>query len=235
MVSFDPDEIDRLLAAADSVPAEQVDEYRESFPQDTSQIEPAERLQRCVVCEREYALTNRYWHLDSNTDTGFKTICKECRKTVNNEELAKDVQRMVTDIDAGALALLNSMIRSDARTRSSRIPHANELYEALMGAFGGTLGFAHHCMANYLASKPGSTVRSRMITQIINLGLECTKAGATSKAVSELTDEELEKEMAEALESSVQATVFRLFPGSVVDGTATPTPPQDAEPHANAS
>jgi len=152
-------------------------------------------VQECRECALEFPLTLDHWHRDAAERTGFRTICKACRK--KKIETARDT----TIIDAVG-RLDTRIVESLAATptdKFSRIPHSAEIFESIMELFGGPKGFAMHYMATFASSKPGSSIRQKMLRDMLLLSNKVTEMGASTKDLRELSQEELEHEMTEVI------------------------------------
>jgi hypothetical protein len=130
-------------------------------------------------------------HYDRKGDTadGFRDVCKLCRK----EERESKTQAMVPvmrEIEDQALDVLSKI---STQTKGLSVPHMAELFEAMMEAFEGPAGLARHCLATFLASKPGGPVRQKILSDIIRLGQKTTETGMAQVAMDKLTTEELEE------------------------------------------
>jgi len=160
--------------------------------------------QECRVCEKSLPQTADWFHRDSSTPSGFREVCKTCRK--QKEDIARDkaIVQKVRELDLKTLEILSS----PHSPKQTRIPHQAEMYEKLMIGFGGPEGFTQHFIANFLASKPGTAIREKMLRAILNLSKDVTQVGATSKDLKALSDDELEKEVEEAATIALQLHVI---------------------------
>ena len=146
---------------------------------------PEEQIRECDQCFREMPLTPTNYHRDATKPDGFKSTCKDCRNKASRDKDNKVIDNRIKKLDEEGANLISNLLQG-----GSKIPHMAETYQRLLEVFGGSMGFAQHYMANYLSTTPGSAGRTRI------LNVEVSKSGAAKKSLEEITDEELDLEIA---------------------------------------
>lgn len=165
-------------------------------------IAPVES-QVCGACERSYPLTSKFWHRDSDSETGYRVVCKQCRQTLATTAAADRLNSTLSDIERRALDTLGRLSSKEHFENGSAIPHLNELYESMISAFGGADGLGMHLMATFLASKPGSKQRVQILQSLLRVSERCTEIGAVDKPLAVLTDDEIDLEIGKRIRPMV--------------------------------
>jgi len=153
----------------------------------------ADKVQVCRLCSNPYPLTEDFYHKDEREPLGFQLACKECRKLESSSTENRRVRAVMHDLEGDVIENLGRAALRD----SSKVPSAASLYESIISHFGGADQFAKHFVADYLAAKPGSAIREKMLRGVVNLSVSVTKAGMADEDVSKLTDKELQERQAE--------------------------------------
>lgn len=153
-------------------------------------------VQRCRICDEVFPLTHDHWHKDSHQPSGFQNACKDCRRAEQNLVTNKRAVDAIEQLDDQLLEGLGAV---DRTLGVSNIPHASELFEHIMRAFGGPEMYAQHLAATYVAAKPGSSIREKILRQISNIGLKLTLSGHTEDDVRSMSDGEIEDRLKKAL------------------------------------
>lgn len=149
-------------------------------------------IKTCTQCGQDLPATDQYFDQDATKDDGLRTVCKQCRCAVREEnELRKRDQRLQM-VDDAAYNLLNNVARG-----GSDVPHVAEVYQRLMDVFDGAGGYATHFMAQYLEAKPGSTTRTKMLELLMRLGMKVSESGAAKIPVEMMNNVDLQNEVAE--------------------------------------
>jgi len=97
------------------------------------------------------------------------------------------------------------------------VPHISELLERTMTLFGGSGGFAQALVKQFFDATPGSAARTRILETLTKLTVQTSEMGASKKPLELWSDEELEGELNQRLET--MAATWR-----VID--ATPEQPE---------
>ena len=143
----------------------------------------------CSKCQEYLPKTASYFDRDNHAADGFRDICKQCRAENKQLEENKEIAERVDRLDEATAKVLD-IILSDNYTP---LPHVGEVYQSLIGVFGGAQGYAQHFMANYLMAKPGSSTRQKQLDTILRMSMKATELGAAKKPLEMMTEEELEK------------------------------------------
>ena len=171
---------------------------------------PEEQIRECDQCFREMPLTPTNYHRDATKPDGFKSTCKDCRNKASRDKDNKVIDNRIKKLDEEGANLISNLLQG-----GSKIPHMAETYQRLLEVFGGSMGFAQHYMANYLSTTPGSAGRTRILGDMLKLNVEVSKSGAAKKSLEEITDEELDLEIARTAR-----TILLIDPREEDDGTS---------------
>lgn len=179
-----------------------------------------EKTKRCNKCLCDLPMSAMYFDRDNDKEDGFRTICKQCRSNKEREEKADDVLEKVALLDATALAAL----RMASNQSGSAIPHQAELYEAIVGCFGGTQKLAQHLLGTYLAAPAGSKQRLHVLQEVFRIGRQVSEAGQANKSLEDMGLDELQLEMEKELRrASLQELQRRTISAAVAPPPPLPT------------
>lgn len=182
-------------------------------------------LKECGKCRKELPANTDFFDKDKSKTDGLKGWCKQCRQAKKDLERNQHAAQMLETLDKTVMANL-----AKAKPGGSAMPHATEIYQCLMGMVGGPQGFAMHWAATFIASKPGSMTRERMLSALQKLAVAVSEDGKVNKPTELLSTEELQAELDRREKEMVSRTVI---PISVSE---TPRDedfdlPQDRSPH----
>jgi hypothetical protein len=133
-------------------------------PKPVTFIEPRDEfpgMKYCTNCGIKK--TYDQFHADATRSDGYRDQCIACRR-----ELARAAEYgdgPIRDLEEKGLEILSTM----ANSGGSFQPHVSEALEEMLTPFGGMRGFSKFFFANYLAAKPGSATRERMLSRITDL------------------------------------------------------------------
>lgn len=171
----------------------------------------------CGKCQKELPKNSDFFDKDQSKDDGFKKWCKSCRK--ERREVA-DMQQKISLVETLDSAVLKNLV--DARPGGSITPHQLEFYQCINALFGGVQGAAMHWMATFVASKPGSQTRERLLGQYAKLMQSCSADSKVSPPAEMMTDEELQAAINRD-EERIRRNEQKLREGSI------DSPPKDSE------
>jgi hypothetical protein len=169
-------------------------------------LDDADTRQLCSgSCGRMLPINGTYFHRDARRESGFVTKCKHCasqdRENHRNQAIMETVERLESE---------SIKILLDPRLQFlEQAPHTATLLEEVMACFGGPQGFARHVMGQYLASKPGSMGRTKILQLVLTLTEKVTAAGKSKQTFDMLSDEDLQRETDRRL------TAILKLPGNV--------------------
>lgn len=143
----------------------------------------------CSTCQMNLPRTASYYDRDNHSPDGYRAMCKQCRAEKSREDELREISERVERLDEATARVLD-VILSDNYTP---LPHVGEVYQSLIGVFGGAQGYAQHFMANYLMAKPGSSTRQKQLDTILRMSMKATELGAAKKPLEMMSEEELEK------------------------------------------
>lgn len=151
-----------------------------------------EGMKVCGHCCLEKPANDDHFDVDRSKNDGFRNWCKECRK--NKSEL-KRLSNAANVIEAIDKELLKGLTQS--KNGGSNVPHLAQLCEAYVQILGGHQGVAQHWAATLLAAKPGSQTRERMLTGLQKMIASLSDSNKVSMPVELMSDEEVDKALAE--------------------------------------
>jgi hypothetical protein len=151
-------------------------------------VDTPEGFFECVKCCRELPHTAQYFDRDEDKPSGLKNTCKECRAHERMAKETAEAQKVVKKLDKLSIELIEKASHKDM----VNVPHVATMLEELMAVYGGAEGFAKQYMANYLATRPGSQIRARMLDGILNLTKEVTRSGSADLPLDRLEDSEVD-------------------------------------------
>ena len=128
----------------------------------------------------------------SKTGEGHDYVCKGCQQKIAKN---RRLERLETQACKSFLA--------KARGGGSDIPHTSEMLESIMTLFGGSHGFAAMLSHQYHSAPPGGRIRNQVLEMIVRLTGKVAESGATRAPVSLMSDEELEAELNNRLQTAV--------------------------------
>lgn len=107
--------------------------------------------------------------------------------------MRKSVEEVTVSHDDMVLDLVNEL--GDMKVDPNNLPHIASVLENLMRAFGGVEGFSRHVALNYLAAKPGSLTRNKMLQSIMSMAVKVSESGAAKVPLELLDDSDIEREI----------------------------------------
>lgn len=147
----------------------------------------------CGKCQQELPKNTDHFDRDSSKPSGFKGWCKKCRAERRAMTQAKEAAQMLEKLDLAIVANL-----AEAKPGGSCIPHQAEVYQNIMALMGGAQGLAMHFVSTYIAAKPGSMTRERMLGQINKMGASLSESAKVSPPTELMSDEEIEARLKES-------------------------------------
>ena len=172
-----------------------------------------------LVCAENYEVT---------PSGNYRTVCRKCRadNAANKKEnkLARSRDAAINDrvkvLDSGLIKSLKAI----GDEKSPNVPHASQLLEELLSHVGGVSGFAQHVWAAYLASSPSSTLRQRLLSQMITLTVKVSDMGKSEVQMDQLSDDDLDRELERRMRQQVLRMQREALPGKMVDPDVPNTP-----------
>ena len=132
-----------------------------------------------------------YYARDAESPDGYKNQCKKCDKYQDERDCMDGVMERVAELDGCSVKLLEELSKGSSSV--SNLPHASTVLEDLVTLWGGSMGFAKRCHAEYLAAKPGSMIRQRYNLLLAKMVLEASSQGYVQPPLEKLSDQEIEK------------------------------------------
>jgi hypothetical protein len=153
----------------------------------------------CTNCNVSWTLTDSFFAKDAESPDGFKNQCKKCDQVKDECERYEEIQEQIGKLDRASVEILQSL--SEKPATAVNLPHLATLLEDLITVWGGSMGFAQRCQAEYLAAKPGSMIRQRYNQMISKLVLESSSQGYVQVPLDKMSDEEIERAYMDRKES----------------------------------
>jgi hypothetical protein len=154
----------------------------------------------CLKCSELKSLDA--FHADENTEDKHRAWCKTCRAQDRFDKKMRATQnKQIQKLDNEGFKTLDKL----ARSGGSLAPHKSEALEHIMVAFGGAAGFGRWLFANFITAPPGSAIRERMLSRILDLIERVSETDHSNKPVEEMDDEEIRSH----LESAVRVLAGR--------------------------
>jgi hypothetical protein len=141
-------------------------------------------------CQTELPLDEEHWDRDASRASGFRAYCKGCRAEARKLKRQMTVDQRVQLLDKAAMREIGRMANG-----GTDIPHAAELFQAIVRLMGGVQGVSKHYVSNMLSAPAGSQTRERMLTQVVKLGQFVTQEGAADTPPELMSDEDLKREL----------------------------------------
>lgn len=152
--------------------------------------------QVCRRCDRRKPLNSDYFDRDMDKESGFRTVCKQCRKEIREGEEEPPTLSLQDSSDLNDRNVLEAVKElSRVGGDPNNLPHIATVLENLMRAFGGIEGFSRHVALNYLASRPGSMARNKILQSIMSMAVKVSESGATKPPLDLMDEADLRREM----------------------------------------
>lgn len=156
------------------------------------------------------------FHNDISKADKKRDHCIACRQAIREQEMA--LAAPLVDMEEQAINTLKDL----ASTGGSSTPHAAEALEAIIKPFGGVDGLGKWMFATFLAARPGSAIRERLLCRIIDLIEMNTVQGQSTMPMERMEDSDLIRIMSVNLiefqkKASLPSNAIPTFEGKVVD------------------
>lgn len=139
------------------------------------------------------------FHRDDSSSDGWRSTCRQCRKdSVKDHEF----DERIAQLEIEALDDLEVTLQRMGKA-GSPIPHVAELYQRIIEVFGGPVGFAKQVAATYFSAKPGSTVRQKLLDQIMRTGYKVSEMGMINRDLEHMSTEDLKRQLESRLNQAV--------------------------------
>jgi hypothetical protein len=168
-------------------------------------------MKSCGHCCKELPANEDFFDRDQSKPDGLRNWCKECRKNKGEINRLKAAAEVIDALDKSILTNL-----AQSKSGGSNVPHVAQLCEAYVSILGGVNGVAQHFAGTFLAAKPGSQTRERMLTGLQKMIIVLSDSNKVSMPDDYMSDDDFEKAMAER-DARRDARIAKL---KVVDGVA---------------
>lgn len=163
-----------------------------------------EGMKVCGQCCEQKPANEDHFDKDGSKNDGFRNWCKECRKNKQEMKRLKNAANVIEAMDA---ELLKGITQS--KNGGSNVPHIAQVAEAWIQILGGHQGVAQHLASTYLAAKPGSQTRERLLGQLLKMIAGLSDSNKVSMPAELMSDEDIDRELARRAE---RAQVFTVAP-----------------------
>lgn len=170
-------------------------------PFDKSLVEPQQvPTHQCSCCEKMLPLTRDYFDRDVTRPTGFKEVCKECRRLNSNRvELGHQVKEL-GEIEKQIIQFVNNQKWHLFSNSKRGIEHA-ELLERILNGIGGMDGFAMMYIDTLMKVDPRT--RASMLTKLAMEKRKSEEMAGDQDGIKEYSIEQL-KEKASQLQGFIE-------------------------------
>jgi hypothetical protein len=192
----------------------------------------------CSKCQMELPKSAQHFDRKRSSPDGFHGECKVCRKEkgeakAGSSDENRPIDAFIAKSDSTALAQLEQLIQRETPTTS--LPHAAEVFEEVMGLWNGAAGFAATLRAEFLAARPGSEGRRKILQKIQELMLYVSQSGHAKVPLHLQNDEDLRRTTTMLLAQMNAQRLTEMFPDlnltlqnavnlpKVIDATAAPS------------
>lgn len=142
-------------------------------------------------------MSSDYFHRNRSKQTGFHNECRDCRRRVKEEkqEAVSETLDLIRQLEAVDIKMLHRLATQPDPIEATTLPHVSTVLEHVMEMFGGSEGYAKCVMSEFLAARPGSVQRQKLLDMVLRLTNKVTDSGAARVPLKHLTDEDLEREI----------------------------------------
>ena len=177
----------------------------------------------CTNCGKQKAIG--FFDKDRTRDDGHKDTCKPCRADLRKLALIEDRDPEVDQLEIDARETLATLSGGGSIT-----PKSEELVEAMMKPWGGVDGFAKYNFATYLAAKPGSPTRERILSRIMDVVERHNTREQTTGSLEDMDNQSVNNVLVEALKRYQQAKGLPSNAVPTLEGKIISVANQDAVP-----
>lgn len=135
---------------------------------------------------------------DATKPDGYKSICKTCRSHIAETKRLEHAADMLKALDLGLVRAL-----ANSKAGGTDVPHLAEIYQSIIHLLGGVHGLAQQYVATYIASRPGSQTRERLLGQVVKMGEVVSDSKKVEMPVELMSDQDLEREIKERKKNMV--------------------------------
>lgn len=160
-------------------------------------VDPLRMMEGKKYCEKCNELKAfDAFHADENTEDKHRAWCKTCRAQDRfDKKMRASQNKQIQKLDNEGFRTLNKL----AAKGGSLAPHKSEALEHIMIAFGGAAGFGKWLFANFITAPPGSAIRERMLSRILDLIERVSESNDSSKPIEEMDDDEIQQHLQNAV------------------------------------
>lgn len=147
-------------------------------------------LKWCTHCGVQKPLDE--FHLDITRDDGHRSVCKECRASVDADAREDEMDPRIKVVEEDLAEAVATMPPGGTCS-----PHHAEIGEAIMRRCGGVDGYARLYMAHVYCTKPGSSERGKSLRDIMQLHVKLSETGG--ERLETLSEGDLQRIMVGAM------------------------------------
>lgn len=167
----------------------------------------------CIRCNQVYPCTTEYWNTLDVRGEPVGQICRVCKSP--QSQAAYELEKVKTQNVRAAVSSLIAV----ARANRMDCPDFMALTTTLVAEFGGVEAYCKELVQQIREAKPGSRTRiegmyavAKMIDRV---------SSQTQTRVEDLSDEELQEEMAQYLQTRIGPQLLLMAPEDNGSATAT--------------
>lgn len=144
----------------------------------------------CARCAEELPI--EAFDRDASKPDGYKSHCKKCRAAALESRRLQQAGQVLQELQ-------NGLIRNLAHSKPGGpdLPHIAEVCQSIIHLFGGVDGMAQQFLANYIAAKPGSLTRERMLSNLMKMNAVVSDSKKVEMPVELMSDQDLQAEIEE--------------------------------------
>jgi hypothetical protein len=165
----------------------------------------------CNSCGAEKPLDDEHFHKDVGSDDGFRNVCKVCRNEQQAVERDAQADAAFKRLEERGIQQLQVIAEG-----GSRVPHAAEVYEAIMEAFGGPRLFGQQMAACFFHPGTSQAVKAKLLMGVVGLARGVSDSGVIARDLDSYSDEDLRHLLQDRLGKAVRDKFqeLRVAPGT---------------------
>lgn len=152
----------------------------------------------CTNCGKQKAIGD--FDKDRTRPDGYKDTCKSCRADLRKRQQIAEEDPEIEKMEMDARDVLSTLTEGGSIT-----PKSEELVESLMKPWGGSDGFAKYMFSTYLAAKPGSPTRERILSRIMDAVERHNTREQSTGSLEDMDTQSVNAVLIEALKRHQQA------------------------------
>jgi hypothetical protein len=165
----------------------------------------------CTNCGKQKSIGE--FDRDRTKTDGHKDTCKPCRADLRKLERINEEDPEIDKMEQDARDVLATLTDGGSIT-----PKSEEFVESIMKPWGGSDGFAKYMFSTYLAAKPGSPTRERILSRIMDVVERHNNREQQSGSLEDMDTQSVNAVLIEAMKRFQQAKGLPSNAVQTVDG-----------------